>query len=363
MIEKYIIVFCMAKVYWYQTLFFIIFLWVLSYTFWDEYIEFQKSQRVQQEYQVFLIDSNTTFQHSWLIKLWDDTQLHHTPDLEFLEKLVIDIDQAKERVWLEVYIFTEKRILQALLRAHHRGIDVKVLLENNPYMIPNINDKHYEILKESWIPVKWSDPLNYALNHSKFIIVDDTCYISTGNYSFASFKSNRDIFLEVQHPDIVRELVTLFTHDYTHQPFWVMHPNIVLSPDNSRAKIQSLFEEAQDRIAMYFPYMSDMKLLELVIETAKRWIRIDFVIWEDTQENSIEEIRELQEAWVRLYFMKNPKLHAKAILMDEKILYIGSINFSRHSMDSNRELGLLLTDRHIIKDFLNIFSHDMWSNQ
>lgn len=332
----------------------------MSYLFWGEFIEFQKSEKVKQEYQVLLADSNIVFHHSSLIELWDDIQLHYTPDLEFLEKLVADIDQAEERVWLEVYIFTEKRILEALIRAHNRGIDVKVLLENNPYMIPYINDKHYKALKESWVPVKWSDPLNYALNHSKFIIVDDTSYVSTGNYSFASFKSNRDIFLEIRHLEIVWELGALFEHDYNHEPFWVMHPNIVLSPDNSRQKIQSLFQEAQERIDMYFPYVSDTKLLELVIETAKRWIDIDFVIWEDAQESSSEEIQRLQDVWVRVYFMKKPKLHAKTVLMDEKVLYIGSINFSRHSMDLNREVGLLLKDMHIIQDFQDIFSRDIW---
>jgi phosphatidylserine/phosphatidylglycerophosphate/cardiolipin synthase-like enzyme len=36
--------------------------------------------------------------------------------------------------------------------------------------------------------------------------------------------------------------------------------------------------------------------------------------------------------------MKDPKIHAKSILFDEKYLYLGSINFSKYSLDSNREI-------------------------
>lgn len=347
----------------YLLIFFAAFFWTVTYFFWDEFVEFQKSQRVEQEYQKLRDDANDFFHHDALIKLWEDIELYYTPDWEFLEKLVSDIDQAKERVWLEVYIFTEKRILEALLRAYNRGIDVKVLLENNPYMIPHINDKHYEALKESWIPVKWSDPLNYALNHSKFLVIDEKSFVSTGNYSYASFTSNRDIFLEIRHPEIVWELAILFEHDYNHEPFGVMHPNIVLSPDNSRQKIEGLFQAAQEGIDMYFPYISDTKLLELLIETAERWIDIRFIIWDDARENSHEEIQRLQDAWVEIFFMKKPKLHAKTILMDREILYVWSVNFSRHSMDFNREVGLLLKDRLIIDDYMKLFEYDISKNQ
>ena len=118
--------------------------------------------------------------------------------------------------------------------------------------------------------MKWSDPLNYALNHSKFIIIDDMSYVSTGNYSFASFNANRDIFLELREVSVVESLAELFDYDYNHTPFTVLHPNIITSPENSRQGIEGLFERAEDSIYMYFAYMSDRSLLEKVIKTAER---------------------------------------------------------------------------------------------
>ena len=348
------------KKYIYLFLFFGVFFWLIFFLFWDEYKDFRENQLEITQYKQQLVEYHGNFHHEDIIKLWQSVYLHSTPDLEFLNKLVNHIDGADTRVWLEVYIFTEKRILESLIRAHKRGVNVKVLLENNPYMAPHLNNKHYETLQKAGIPVRWSDPLNYALNHSKFILIDEKVFISTGNYSYSSFNFNRDIFLEIHHKEIFDALKQLFLYDYNHTALWILHPNILISPDNSRQKIESLFTHATQSIDMYFPYIADRQLLALVIETAQRWIDIRFILWENAQENSQDEVKRLIDAWVDVFFMRRPKLHTKSILMDQEILYIWSINFSFHSMDSNREVWLLLKDAHIITEFKEIFDNDIF---
>ena len=54
----------------------------------------------------------------------------------------------------------------------------------------------------------------------------------------------------------------------------------------------------------------------------------------------------------------SPKMHAKSLLVDEKILYIGSINFSQTSFDQNKELGVLITDPKLINKFFELFQKD-----
>jgi len=58
-------------------------------------------------------------------------------------------------------------------------VDVKILLENNPYQAPYLNDSHYNDFKDAGIDVRWSDPLNYSLNHAKLLIIDERTYVST----------------------------------------------------------------------------------------------------------------------------------------------------------------------------------------
>lgn len=51
------------------------------------------------------------------------------PDKGVEEKLISLIDSAKTRIWIEIYTWTDKNLLDAVLRAVKRGVDVRVVLE------------------------------------------------------------------------------------------------------------------------------------------------------------------------------------------------------------------------------------------
>jgi len=64
---------------------------------------------------------------------------------------------------------------------------------------------------------------------------------------------------------------------------------------------------------------------------------------------------------VQVKYLRKPFLHAKLIIVDNEILYLGSINFSSPSLDENRELGILLTSKNLIQQVREVFKMD-WEN-
>ncbi|OQB40662.1 MAG: Cardiolipin synthase [candidate division CPR1 bacterium ADurb.Bin160] len=46
------------------------------------------------------------------------------------------------------------------------------------------------------------------------------------------------------------------------------------------------------------------------------------------------------------------------ILVDEKILLLGSMNLSDNSLDNNREIGILIIDQELIKKYKELFEID-----
>jgi phosphatidylserine/phosphatidylglycerophosphate/cardiolipin synthase-like enzyme len=115
--------------------------------------------------------------------------------LDWLDAMVKKIEQSQDRVWVEVYIFTEKRLQKALIDAHKRGIDVKIILEKNVYKAPSLNKKTFQNFEKNGIDVVWSDWEDYSLNHTKMMILDNEFLLSTGNYSYSTFKINREFFI------------------------------------------------------------------------------------------------------------------------------------------------------------------------
>jgi phosphatidylserine/phosphatidylglycerophosphate/cardiolipin synthase-like enzyme len=54
------------------------------------------------------------------IKQISNIELHTTPSKDTLEKLLLLIESSKDQILIEMYIFTEKKILQALIKAKQR---------------------------------------------------------------------------------------------------------------------------------------------------------------------------------------------------------------------------------------------------
>jgi len=68
--------------------------------------------------------------------------------------------------------------------------------------------------------------------------------------------------------------------------------------------------------------------------------------------------RELSESGVLVRWAKGLTMHAKMIVIDGRKVYIGSANFTPTSMDSNRELGVILESEEAISKIINTFNSD-----
>lgn len=342
----------------FQILCIVLFFISFWYFFGDEYWEYQDTQEKYNSYIDGVTNNRENFSLDEISNLSGENKLHTLPDIDFLNTLVSEIDRAKKKIYVEVYIFTERDMKDALIRAHNRWVEVKILLENNPYMAPYLNDSHYQEFEEAGVNVKWSDPLNYSLNHSKLLIVDEKAYISTWNFSYSLFTKNRDFMLSSTDNSLVLSLEKLFLIDFNEEIGWIQNPAIVLSPYDSRYKITKLINSAETSIDFYFPYINDDEFKEVLFSVANKWINVRWIVEHDFFAENKEIISEFQRNNINISSSKTPKIHAKAVMVDKKYLYIWSINFSTYSFDENREIGVIVSDWPVISDFMNVFDSD-----
>ncbi len=335
-----------------------IFFGIFSYVYGEKYWEFQQQKSQESLYHQTVQQYTDSFSLEDIDIPIHTLELYTTPSKELLQKLVTQIDEAEDRVYIEVYIFTEKDLRDALIRAHNRWLDVQVLLENNPYKAPYLNDNHFSDLQEAGVNVVWSDPLNYSLNHAKMLIIDTQAYISTGNFSYATFTKNRDFFLQITTPDIVTALVELFVADMSGTPWGSIHKNLVLSPEYSREKIYTLIHSATQSIDFYFPYIADDDFQEQLFDIAQSGKILRGIVSQAFYKENPEIIESFANAGIPLVALNDAKLHAKTIIVDGVSIYIGSVNFSTYSFDENREVGIIFKNPDIAQQLQEIFSSD-----
>ena len=101
------------------------------------------------------------------------------PSPEILDTLLSRITGAKVRVYLSVYMLTDMSIVQALISAQARNVDVRVLLEPSVYNLPAVNKKAADLLRKAGVKVAFSSERELNFNHSKYLIVDNIAMIAT----------------------------------------------------------------------------------------------------------------------------------------------------------------------------------------
>jgi len=342
-------------------LFFIVFFILLSLQQGKEYFNFHQEKKNNIEYQEHI---NSELENFWLkdIKEIQNLSIYRTPNIDLLDQIVSEINNAESRIYLETYILTETRIQQALKDAFNRWIEVHVILEKNPYMAYNINNKSFNNLEQIWIPVVWSDSQDYSFNHAKFIIIDDYFYISTWNYSYSTFKYNRDFFMKSDDIEILEKILEIYNHDYIWEEKHIYHPNIVLSPFSSRHIFETYFQEANETIDLYFQYFKDDILVDLLIEKQKSWVQVTAIIPKTALESNLDTLEKMEKSWIIFHIMQKNKMHSKVIIIDKQYWFIWSINFSSYSLDQNRELWLLIKKPEKVEEILNFFQDDIKNN-
>lgn len=121
--------------------------------------------------------------------------------------------QAQTKIWIEVLFLDDDQIIEALVAAKKRGVDVRVILdpldwgnhvkelEKLPFNgIPNwaaVND-----CIEAGIPVSWFTPDKPHQNlHAKIANVDDRyLLVGSANYTYRALDRNRETTLAVEAP-------------------------------------------------------------------------------------------------------------------------------------------------------------------
>ena len=112
--------------------------------------------------------------------------LYFTPPANAAAAVVEVIDQSHTEVLVQAYGFTHNGIAQALIRAHARGVQVRVLLDqkseaSNRYVIDLMvaND------------LVWRQDGKHAIAHNKVIVIDNHIVI-TGSFNFTNSAQTRN---------------------------------------------------------------------------------------------------------------------------------------------------------------------------
>jgi cardiolipin synthase A/B len=249
------------------------------------------------------------------------------------------IDHAQHSILVESYIVSDSSIVRALERAEAQDVRVFVILERHPLGLGLQPEHMRSELSAAGIAVRWA-PSAFRLMHAKFLVFDDRlAVISTANLSRSAFTRNREFLVETARPSEVHEISNLFRRDWNRLPEVPRDPPLLVSPRNARVKMEALLMHAHKHIEIYAEELADAEVERLLIAKVRAGVRIRLLL---PRGASPLDAAYVSQHGVETKTLVFPYVHAKVVLVDGRLAYVGSENLSSSSLDQNRELGILL---------------------
>jgi phosphatidylserine/phosphatidylglycerophosphate/cardiolipin synthase-like enzyme len=278
--------------------------------------------------------------------------------------IVEAIDAARLSIDVAAYSLSLNSVRNALIRAHERGATVRVVMESS-----NMDRSDPQRLIEAGIPVIGDN--RDGLMHDKFIILDKSeVWLGSMNYTDGGAYEDNNNLIRIHSTKMAENYLKEFEEMFLGNKFGedvvpeTPNPSITIdgtridtffSPDDGvLAALVPVLESAQKSIYFLAYSFTSNQLGEIVRQKAEAELTISGVM-DDEQVRSNEgtEFDPFRQADldVRLDGIDG-LMHHKVFIVDEKIVVMGSYNFSQSAEERNDENLLIIYDPVIAEQFI-----------
>jgi len=276
------------------------------------------------------------------------------------------INNARTSINLTIYEIEDPPTISALIAAAQRGVTVRVIYNLYSFRGRDPNAKYIQELQNAGVQTQAASR-QFEVTHEKTITADGTsAVIMTFNLVPNYFSGTRDFGIVTLNAAEVAEIDAVFNADWNGEQADPTLPELVWSPENSREKILGVINGATKTLEVYGEETEDPECMQALIAAAQRGVAVRFITavlsGRGGQDGNAAERQVLNDNGVQAKALNNPYIHAKVILADygtpNARVFIGSENFSKTSLDRNRELGIILNNPPLMDSIEGTFNSD-----
>jgi phosphatidylserine/phosphatidylglycerophosphate/cardiolipin synthase-like enzyme len=263
-----------------------------------------------------------------------------------------------------MYSFSLDSVRYALIRAHQRGVRVRVVMESD-----SMDGSDPQALIAAGIPILGDR--REGLMHDKFIVIDGS-EVWTGSMNFTdsgTYQDNNNL-IRIRSVKVAEDYTTEFEEMYVDDKFGpddgrpTPNPRVTLNGtplDNVANNLLDLLNNASESIYfLAYSFTSD-PLAEAIRSRAAEGITVEGVMDSDQIKSNIgTEFDPFRQAGIDVRRDGNTKglLHHKVIIIDEQIVITGSYNFTNSAETRNDENLIIIYDPFIASQYLAEFQRD-----
>jgi len=282
---------------------------------------------------------------------------------------IIDaINHAQKSLRIKMFIFSDPHILSAVMKAHHRGVKVRIMLNPTRRDGEKENDKTRVVLTEAGVEVIDTTPA-FDLTHEKSMVVDDkSAWIMSLNWETENLTVTRDYAVVTSHAHEVNEIIECFEADWSRQAFNPgEHSHMIWCVGNARQRIAEFIDSAKHSLWVQNERYQDPLIIEHFVRASRRGVKVHVMarpphsLKQEKLVEGVAGLRVLDDVGVKVHKVHGLKLHAKVLFADGARAIVGSINLAPGSFNSRRELAIEVRDSDVV-DRIHKILHRDWEN-
>lgn len=275
------------------------------------------------------------------------------------QALIADIDAAKSSVDIAVFDFDLETVAETLLRAHKRGVRVRLIIDDENLEDPDVAELTGR-LQQAGIPVAFDrrDPFM----HIKMMIIDRSIvWTGSMNFTINGVYRNNNNMLRFSIPSLTEDYVRRFEYlfagrDNGDSAPRVQHRVVTLSsgvrienyfsPRGGAAEaIEERLRDANESIyVLAFSYTADDQA-HLLIDKHRAGLDVRGVFEARSASGTGADFEMLKRAGVPVLEDGNCYImHHKIYIIDNRTVITGSYNFTSSAERSNDENLLIIDD-------------------
>ena len=269
---------------------------------------------------------------------------------------------AKKSVDITMYELVDPTMVNDLVADQKRQVKVRVILDTNREA--SRNGPAFQALRAGGVKVVWADT-SYEATHQKTITVDGTeSLILSANLTAEYYATTRDFAVFDTNPKDVAAIEAVFSADFAHEPITASDGSDLVWSPGSQPQMLAVINGASHTLSIENEEMGDSTITSAIVAAARRGVKVEVTMTKDSSYDRDWAAIVGAGGHVHLYKDGSSDLyiHAKTTIADagfnDQRIYVGSINFSRASMDDNRELGIITTDATIVSDVNAVVTGD-----
>jgi cardiolipin synthase A/B len=275
---------------------------------------------------------------------------------------------AKKSLRIRMFLFTDPGLIDAVVGAKRRGVDVRVMLNPARRGGESENDETKSKLTGAGIEVMDSNPA-FELTHQKSMVIDgEIGFVESFNWETRDLTVTRDYAVITTHKTEVAEMHECFEADWARTAFNPgENSQLIWCPNNGRERIANFIDSAKKSLWLQNERYQDTVIIERLVRAVERGVRLHILarpphtLKKDKLVEGVGGLRIMHDVGAKIHTLKGLKLHAKMILADDQRAIVGSINLSPGSFDGRRELAIETDAHHVVKR-LNEAAQTDWDN-